>query len=56
LTTNDVVVVEWMERVAEAAPRDYLDVELVVTAQTSRVLRAESRGVKAEQLLERWAG
>ncbi|MBJ6762714.1 tRNA (adenosine(37)-N6)-threonylcarbamoyltransferase complex ATPase subunit type 1 TsaE [Myxococcaceae bacterium JPH2] len=52
---NDgAVLVEWLDRIPEAAPREYLRVTLGHAGDDARTLTAEAFGERPTALLERW--
>jgi tRNA threonylcarbamoyladenosine biosynthesis protein TsaE len=48
------VLVEWLDRIPQAAPREYLSVTLRDTGEESRELTAEAWGTRAAELLKSW--
>jgi tRNA threonylcarbamoyladenosine biosynthesis protein TsaE len=53
---DGAVLVEWMDRVPEAAPREYLRLTLRDTGEESRELVAEAWGSRPAELLTGWLG
>ncbi len=53
---DGAVLVEWLDRIPEAAPREYLRLTLRDTGEESRELVAEARGARPVELLEAWLG
>lgn len=51
---DGAVLVEWLDKIPEAAPREFLRVTLRDTGEVSRELVAESWGPRPTQLLEAW--
>lgn len=51
---DGAVLVEWLDRVPEAAPREYLRLILRPVADDARELNAEAYGSRASELLSRW--
>jgi tRNA threonylcarbamoyladenosine biosynthesis protein TsaE len=49
-----VAVVEWMDRFPELAPPDRLDIEIEITGDESRRLRATARGPRSQACLAKW--
>ncbi|MBN1208504.1 MAG: tRNA (adenosine(37)-N6)-threonylcarbamoyltransferase complex ATPase subunit type 1 TsaE [Myxococcaceae bacterium] len=49
------VLVEWLDRVPEAAPREYLRLTLRPTGEDTRELHAEAFGRRPAELLAAWA-
>lgn len=45
-------VVEWVDRVPEAVPRAWMDIELAATADDAREIRVCARGERLERLLQ----
>jgi tRNA threonylcarbamoyladenosine biosynthesis protein TsaE len=48
------VLVEWLDRIPEAAPREYLRVTLRTVGEDARELRAEAFGHRHTELLSQW--
>jgi tRNA threonylcarbamoyladenosine biosynthesis protein TsaE len=48
------MLVEWVDQVPGAAPPDWLRVELEITGDDTRRLRASAHGAKSERLLAAW--
>ncbi|MCY1002937.1 tRNA (adenosine(37)-N6)-threonylcarbamoyltransferase complex ATPase subunit type 1 TsaE [Myxococcus sp. MISCRS1] len=48
------VLVEWLDRVPEAAPREHLRVTLAHAGEDSRTLEAQAFGARASALLTSW--
>ena len=44
-------VVEWVDRVPEAVPREWMDIELVALDADAREIRVSARGSRLERLL-----
>ncbi|WP_257457069.1 tRNA (adenosine(37)-N6)-threonylcarbamoyltransferase complex ATPase subunit type 1 TsaE [Archangium lipolyticum] len=53
---DGAVLVEWLDRVPEAAPREYLRITLRDTGEESRELVAEAWGSRPAELLKAWLG
>ncbi len=53
---DGAVLVEWLDRVPEAAPREYLRITLRDTGEESRELVAEAWGSRPAELLTAWLG
>jgi tRNA threonylcarbamoyladenosine biosynthesis protein TsaE len=53
---DGAVLVEWLDRIPEAAPREYLRLTLRYLDETARELVAESWGARPSQLLSEWLG
>ncbi|QRO01536.1 tRNA (adenosine(37)-N6)-threonylcarbamoyltransferase complex ATPase subunit type 1 TsaE [Archangium violaceum] len=53
---DGAVLVEWLDRVPEAAPREYLRITLRDTGEESRELVAEAWGSRPAALLKAWLG
>jgi tRNA threonylcarbamoyladenosine biosynthesis protein TsaE len=53
---DGAVLVEWLDRVPEAAPREYLRITLRDTGEESRELVAEAWGSRPAALLTAWLG
>ena len=51
---DGAVLVEWLDRVPEAAPREYLRLTLRPVADDARELHAEAFGPRPSELLTRW--
>ncbi len=51
---DGAVLVEWLDRIPEAVPREYLRVTLQDTGEVSRQLLVEAWGSRPVQLLEAW--
>jgi tRNA threonylcarbamoyladenosine biosynthesis protein TsaE len=51
---DGAVLVEWLDRVPEAAPREYLRITLRDTGEESRELVAEAWGSRPAELLTGW--
>ncbi len=51
---ESAMLVEWLDRVPEAAPREYLRLTLRPTAEETRELRAEAFGRRPAELLAAW--
>jgi tRNA threonylcarbamoyladenosine biosynthesis protein TsaE len=55
LVTNDAAfLVEWLDKVPEAAPREYLRLTLRPTGDESRELVAEAFGARPAELVASW--
>ncbi|EAU62734.1 tRNA (adenosine(37)-N6)-threonylcarbamoyltransferase complex ATPase subunit type 1 TsaE [Stigmatella aurantiaca] len=52
--SGGAVLVEWLDRVPGAAPREYLRITLRPTAEDARELQAEAFGARSEALLAAW--
>ncbi|WP_044186666.1 tRNA (adenosine(37)-N6)-threonylcarbamoyltransferase complex ATPase subunit type 1 TsaE [Hyalangium minutum] len=52
---DGAVLVEWLDRVPQAAPREYLRLTLRPVADDARELHAEAFGSRPAELLSRWA-
>ena len=44
-------LVEWVDRVPEAVPREWMDIELAVTADDAREIRVRAQGERLERML-----
>jgi tRNA threonylcarbamoyladenosine biosynthesis protein TsaE len=53
---DGAVLVEWLDRVPEAAPREYLRLTLRTVGDESRELHAEAFGRRPAELLATWVG
>ncbi|XXF75255.1 tRNA (adenosine(37)-N6)-threonylcarbamoyltransferase complex ATPase subunit type 1 TsaE [Myxococcaceae bacterium GXIMD 01537] len=53
---DGAVLVEWLDNVPEAAPREYLRLTLRPTGDEARELTAEARGERPTALLTEWLG
>ncbi len=53
---DGAVLVEWLDRIPQAAPADWLSVELVVTGQDARTIRATAHGARSAELMHEWLG
>jgi tRNA threonylcarbamoyladenosine biosynthesis protein TsaE len=51
---DGAVLVEWLDRIPEAAPREYLRLTLRDTGEDSRELVAEALGSRPAELLKAW--
>ncbi len=51
---DGAVLVEWLDRIPEAAPREYLRLTLRDTGEESRELVAEAWGARPAELLKAW--
>ena len=51
---DGAVLVEWLDRIPEAAPREYLRLTLRDTGEESRELVAEAWGARPAELLRAW--
>jgi tRNA threonylcarbamoyladenosine biosynthesis protein TsaE len=51
---DGAVLVEWLDRVPEAAPREYLRLTLRPVGDDARELHAEAFGPRPAELLTRW--
>jgi tRNA threonylcarbamoyladenosine biosynthesis protein TsaE len=51
---DGAVLVEWLDRVPEAAPREYLRLTLRPVGDEARELHAEAFGRRAAELLSQW--
>ncbi len=51
---DGAVLVEWLDRIPEAAPREYLRITLRDTGEVSRELVVEAWGSRPMALLEAW--
>lgn len=54
--TESAMLVEWLDKIPQAAPRDYLRVTLKHAGGEARVLMAEAFGVRPAALLDAWMG
>ncbi|PTL77256.1 tRNA (adenosine(37)-N6)-threonylcarbamoyltransferase complex ATPase subunit type 1 TsaE [Vitiosangium sp. GDMCC 1.1324] len=52
--SDGAVLVEWLDRIPEAAPREFLRVTLRYSGEESRELVAEAWGSRPTELLEAW--
>ena len=52
--TDSAMLVEWLDKIPQAAPRDYLRVTLKHTGGDARELLAEAFGARPAALLEAW--
>ncbi|HEX8825480.1 MAG TPA: tRNA (adenosine(37)-N6)-threonylcarbamoyltransferase complex ATPase subunit type 1 TsaE [Archangium sp.] len=53
---DGAVLVEWLDRIPEAAPREFLRLTLRDTGEESRELVAEAWGARPIELLKAWLG
>jgi tRNA threonylcarbamoyladenosine biosynthesis protein TsaE len=53
---DGAVLVEWLDRIPEAAPREFLRLTLRDTGEESRELVAEAWGERPVELLKAWFG
>ncbi len=51
---DGAVLVEWLDRIPEAAPREYLRLTLRDTGEESRELAVEAWGARPAELLKAW--
>jgi tRNA threonylcarbamoyladenosine biosynthesis protein TsaE len=51
---DGAVLVEWLDRIPQAAPREYLRLTLRDTGEESRELLAEAWGSRPAELLQAW--
>ncbi|MCY1079197.1 tRNA (adenosine(37)-N6)-threonylcarbamoyltransferase complex ATPase subunit type 1 TsaE [Archangium lansingense] len=51
---DGAVLVEWLDRIPEAAPREFLRITLRDAGEESRELVAEAWGARPAELLEAW--
>jgi tRNA threonylcarbamoyladenosine biosynthesis protein TsaE len=54
LLTEGAMLVEWIDRIPQAAPDDHLEVRFEVASDDERKLVARATGARAGELLERW--
>ncbi|WNZ59043.1 tRNA (adenosine(37)-N6)-threonylcarbamoyltransferase complex ATPase subunit type 1 TsaE [Myxococcus sp. MxC21-1] len=54
--TESAMLVEWLDKIPQAAPRDYLRVTLKHAGGEARELTAEAFGVRPAALLDAWMG
>lgn len=54
LGKDGAVLVEWLDRVPQAAPEQLLLLELAATGEEERRIRARAYGERAAELLRRW--
>ncbi len=52
LDDQGAMLVEWIDRIGEAAPADWLEIVLVIEDETRRRITARSHGVRSERLLK----
>lgn len=51
LSGEGVIVIEWANRIADALPPDYLDIQLTTTGENTRRLTLTAHGARSEQIL-----
>lgn len=54
MTGDGAMLVEWLDRIPEAAPREYLRLTLRDVGEESRELLAEAWGTRPAELLRAW--
>lgn len=52
--TDGVAVIEWPERLKRLMPREYLEIDLDMVTETTRMVRLRAHGKRYEDLMNRY--